>query len=38
MIQFSINKQEKSLDMSFVCVKKHEQGFTLNFVFSWNVP
>ena len=20
--------------MNFVCVKKHEQGFTLNFVFS----
>ena len=35
---FSINKIHKSLDMNFVCVRKHEQDFTLNFVFSWNVP
>ena len=35
---FSINKIHKSLDMNFVFVKNHEQGFTLNLVFSWNVP
>ena len=35
---FSITKQHPNLDLNFIYVKKHEQDFTLNFVFSWNVP
>ena len=35
---FFIIKQHPNLNLNFVCVKKHEQGFALNFVFSWNVP
>ena len=36
--ELSINKINKSLDLDFVCVKKDEHDFTLNFVFWRNVP
>ena len=35
---FSINQIHKSLDVNFICVKKHEQDFTLNFVFRGMYP
>ena len=35
---FSITKQHPNLNMNFISFKKHEMDFTLNFVFSWNVP
>ena len=35
---FSIIKQHPNLNLNFICVKKHEMDFTLNCVFSWNVP
>ena len=35
---FSITKQHPNLILNFIYVKKHEMGFTLNFVFSRNVP
>ena len=38
MINFPLINMHKSLDMNFISVKKHEQDFTLNFVFSRNVP
>jgi hypothetical protein len=35
---FSIIKQHPKLNMNFISIKKHEMDFTLNFVFSCNVP
>ena len=35
---FSITKQHPILDLNFISINKHEQDFTLNFVFSSNVP
>ena len=35
---FSITKQHPNLNVNFISSKKHEQDFTLNFVFSRKVP
>ena len=35
---FFIIKQRPNLDLNFISIKKHETIFTLNFVFSRNVP